>query len=126
MLTSSRACLGFIPPAVLEYRFLKQQVTIDERVISTSVVDESDAFKGIRCPLCAWQPDASSRWSCEPMYSPEPPFKGCGTAWNTFATHGRCPGCSHQWSWTSCLRCHDWSLHEDWYDARENPRRPRH
>jgi hypothetical protein len=50
------------------------------------------------------------------MRSPEPPFKGCGTVWNTFLTKGRCPGCSHQWRWTSCLQCQQWSLHDDWYE----------
>ena len=40
----------------------------------------------------------------------------CGTAWNTFATRGRCPGCAHQWRWTSCLRCDQWSPHGDWYE----------
>ena len=49
--------------------------------------------------------------------TPEPPFDGCGTSWNTFLTRGRCPGCRHQWQWTSCLRCHGWSLHEDWYET---------
>jgi hypothetical protein len=112
----------FITPEILEYQFLKQQVTIDDRVASAPGVDERDAFRGIRCPLCAWQPEPSSRWSCEPMYSPEPPFQGCGTVWNTFVTHGRCPGCSHQWSWTSCLRCQGWSLHLDWYEPEPNPR----
>ena len=50
--------------------------------------------------------------------TPEPPFDFCLTSWNTFATHGRCPGCRHQWIWTSCLRCEEWSLHEDWYERK--------
>lgn len=74
-----------------------------------------DFFAGIRCPVCGWRPGADSRWSCEWSGPPEPPFDSCGTVWNTFATHGRCPGCSHQWLWTSCLRCEQWSPHADWY-----------
>ena len=78
---------------------------------------EEDAFHGVRCPLCTWRPDASSRWCCEPSESPEPFFPGCRTVWNTFSTRGRCPGCDHQWHWTSCLSCSGWSLHEDWYES---------
>jgi hypothetical protein len=77
---------------------------------------EVNVFSGIRCPHCGWQPDASSRWCCHAGDSPEPFFHGCGTIWNTFATRGCCPGCSHQWQWTSCLRCDGWSPHEDWYE----------
>jgi hypothetical protein len=73
-------------------------------------------FGGIRCPLCQWRPESSSRWSCVVWHTPEPFFEGCGTSWNTFTTRGKCPGCSHQWRWTSCLRCDRWSLHEDWYE----------
>ena len=70
----------------------------------------------IRCPLCDWQPSAADVWACESYGTPEPYFGGCGTIWNTFATHGRCPGCAHQWTWTSCPHCAQWSLHEDWYE----------
>jgi hypothetical protein len=77
--------------------------------------DDDEIFERIRCPLCRWQPSASSQWSCYSGDGPEPPFAACGTTWNTFATRGRCPGCAHRWRWTSCLRCHEWSPHEDWY-----------
>jgi hypothetical protein len=79
--------------------------------------DETGAPR-IRCPLCGWQPTASSRWTCECRGTPEPPFACCGAVWNTFATRGRCPGCGHQWIWTSCLRCGGASRHEDWYEKR--------
>lgn len=102
--------------------WLKAPVKIDERLITAIERHESEAFAGIRCPLCAWQPEASSRWCCEAANSPEPVFQGCGTVWNTFTTRGTCPGCSHQWMWTSCLRCDGWSLHEDWYDQGEDRR----
>jgi hypothetical protein len=75
-----------------------------------------EASNRIRCPICRWQPVPSSMWSCLGADGPEP-FQGCGTVWNTFSTRGRCPGCHHQWHWTSCLRCEGWSLHEDWYEA---------
>lgn len=79
-------------------------------------VDDDQEFSGIRCPLCKWHPARTSRWYCDPSMSPEPPFQGCGTNWNTFDTRGRCPGCGHQWHWTSCLQCSGWSLHTDWYE----------
>ena len=81
-------------------------------------LDDDEAFSGIRCPLCEWRPLPSSTWCCDASVAPEPFFEGCGTMWNTFATRGRCPGCAHQWRWTSCLRCHGWSLHDDWYEER--------
>jgi hypothetical protein len=76
---------------------------------------EKTDFSRIRCPQCKWQPHSSSRWCCADCEHPEWFFDGCGTSWNTFATAGRCPQCSHQWRWTSCLKCNGWSLHEDWY-----------
>jgi hypothetical protein len=80
--------------------------------------DVEEAFSRIRCPLCAWQPSPNDRWSCVWVEgSPEPPFPSCGAIWNTFRTRGSCPGCRHQWRWTSCLRCAGWSLHEDWYEV---------
>jgi hypothetical protein len=69
----------------------------------------------IRCPVCFWQPPRSSVWCCLPMGSPEFFAGGCGHAWNTFTTRGRCPGCNHQWRHTTCLRCQVTSRHEDWY-----------
>jgi hypothetical protein len=79
--------------------------------------DDEEAFERIRCPLCNWRPTPSSSWCCWGEGTPEPPFDWCGTSWNTFLTSGLCPGCQHQWQWTSCLRCHSWSLHEDWYEC---------
>lgn len=82
---------------------------------ATEQADEESAFGRIRCPLCQWQPNASSIWHCGDVGHPEYFFDGCGMEWNTFATGGRCPGCGHQWQWTSCLRCEGWSLHHEWY-----------
>jgi len=79
--------------------------------------DDADTPERIRCPLCDWTPGAGSRWSCYAEGTPEPPFPACGATWNTFETRGRCPGCSHQWKWTSCLQCGGFSLHEDWYEC---------
>lgn len=77
--------------------------------------ETTDEFEKIRCPLCKWQPNASSRWYCSDCDYPEFFYGACYTAWNTFETRGRCPGCDHQWRWTSCLACGVFSPHEDWY-----------
>ncbi|MDQ6785238.1 MAG: hypothetical protein M3033_00265 [Acidobacteriota bacterium] len=77
--------------------------------------DEITDFTRIRCPLCEWQPKATSRWFCADAGFPENFFGGCGTGWNTFATGGVCPGCAHRWRWTTCLSCAQWSRHKDWY-----------
>lgn len=72
-------------------------------------------FNRIRCPWCEWKPNASSRWLCSSCEHPENFLAGCGMVWNTFMTRGLCPRCNHQWTWTSCLSCQQWSLHETWY-----------
>jgi hypothetical protein len=100
---------------------LKRSPAPDSIIIQEFGPDDDEWYSGIRCPLCRWQPRAMDTWSCMPLESPEPPFEGCGTVWNTFSTRGRCPGCGHQWRWTSCLRCAQWSLHEDWYEPEESP-----
>jgi len=69
----------------------------------------------IRCPLCAWEPRHSDLWTCWDCPVPEGLAHGCGTSWHTFDTGGRCPGCQHQWTWTTCLACGRWSRHVDWY-----------
>jgi hypothetical protein len=79
---------------------------------------EDNNVSRIRCPLCKWQPKPTHRWFCAPCGYPEYFADGCGTAWNTFNTRGRCPGCGHQWRWTACLRCEGWSLHTDWYEEK--------
>jgi len=70
----------------------------------------------IRCPECSWEPRKSDTWWCDDCDWPEFFKGGCGTTWHTFDTGGVCPGCGHRWQWTSCLRCHNWSLHDDWYE----------
>lgn len=69
----------------------------------------------IRCPQCHWQPSPNQQWVCADCPQPESFVGGCGARWNTFTTHGICPGCGHQWQYTSCPRCRKWSLHNDWY-----------
>ncbi len=87
---------------------------VDEQPVLTEAATD---FAGIRCPLCNWRPSATDRWFCGNHGHPEYFYGGCGTMWNTFTTRGRCPGCAHQWRYTCCLRCHQWSLHESWYSA---------
>jgi hypothetical protein len=82
--------------------------------ISEKQIDVTD-FSRIRCPLCKWQPTKSSRWFCSDSPFPENFFGGCFTSWNTFETRGLCPGCFHEWRWTTCLSCDQDSLHKDWY-----------
>jgi hypothetical protein len=95
---------------------LKQDRAVDPVILDNERLAHDEDFGRIRCPLCAWHPSRSSRWCCDAREAPEPFFEGCGTQWNTFSTRGRCPQCGHQWQWTSCLRCHQWSLHEHWYE----------
>jgi hypothetical protein len=77
----------------------------------------------IRCPSCAWTPGRATKWYCGSCPDPEGLLQGCGTAWNTFDTHGLCPGCRHQWRWTSCHACYQWSPHEEWYEQ-DDDRKP--
>ena len=99
--------------------FLKEDRTPDQIITTDVDLEREDTFPGIRCPLCGWRPRKSSRWSCSCDGTPEPYFESCGTVWNTFSTRGRCPGCHHQWRWTTCLLCHEPSLHLDWYEGNE-------
>jgi len=103
-------------PDRIPVRHLLKGAKLSDDTIVRSLFDERDDMHGIRCPQCHWHPSASSRWSCISRDAPEPAFPGCGTVWNTFATKGRCPGCQHQWQWTSCLRCAEWSPHVEWYE----------
>ena len=106
-------------PFVLPRLFLKDDRASDPITVNVFGPDYDEASGGIRCPLCSWRPSLSSRWSCDCDGTPEPFFEGCGMVWNTFSTQGCCPGCSHQWRWTSCLRCGKSSLHKDWYEERD-------
>jgi hypothetical protein len=96
---------------------LKRGPVFGDRTDTVRRPDDDEDFSRIRCPLCEWRPNRSHTWQCiTGPGNPEGSFIGCGTSWNTFATRGRCPGCAHQWRWTSCLRCSEWSLHVDWYE----------
>jgi len=61
----------------------------------------------IRCPLCAWEYSPGVRWQCAP--------DGCGAAFDTFATGGKCPQCSAQFPVTWCPACHEGTPHKRWY-----------
>ncbi|KQY88934.1 hypothetical protein ASD35_15540 [Pelomonas sp. Root1444] len=66
-------------------------------------------IEGIACPDCNWRPDHLDRWECDPE---------CGALWNTFWTHGICPGCAKHWQETQCLHCGKISPHPKWYKYR--------
>ena len=118
---SDRQIPSWIPerdstPSVM-WQLLKRQTQDDVRIDTADQEKDGDGTFRIRCPLCFWQPSASSRWTCQcGGGTPEPPFDACGTVWNTFDTRGKCPGCAHQWIWTTCLHCQVSSRHEEWYD----------
>jgi len=93
----------------------RSPISRDLIAILTNREDDTAGFRRVRCPLCEWQPNAFSRWTCVDHGHPEYFAGGCGTTWNTFETRGSCPGCEHKWRWTACLQCSGWSPHEDWY-----------
>lgn len=92
--------------------------------IDPELLDETTPRR-IRCPHCRWQPGRRSLWTCMPAGAPEFFAGGCGHSWNTFDTRGRCPGCSHQWLHTMCLRCQRWAPHDDWYEVQGKGGNPR-
>lgn len=106
-----------VEPAAVPRLFLKNHRSGSPTTLDALDADDEETFSGIRCPLCSWRPDASSVWCCDCVDTPEPMFESCGMVWNTFSTRGRCPGCGHEWHWTSCLRCGESSLHEAWYET---------
>jgi len=109
--------LGF--QQFLIFRFLNLFFRKSEDGIETNVFSFDKSLtrrKKIRCPLCSWEPKSSSTWVCRDIGRFSVGSGNCGTQWNTFDTHGLCPGCSFQWIWTACLNCHRLSLHEDWYE----------
>ena len=83
------------------------------RDVTDKIADDRHKGSRIRCPQCQWEPQAHDLWSCAP---------GCGQVWNTFATRGKCPGCSKHWMHTACHRCDVWSVHEAWYELPEDPK----
>ena len=97
-------------------RLLLQDGDVDGPLILPGIInDEQERFARIRCPHCRWRPTSYDQWWCASCPEPEGFYGGCGATWNTFDTGGLCPGCKHQWKWTSCLECEEWSLHMDWY-----------
>lgn len=120
VMSEIKTVLLYTHPVYAPMKFLLLRGTEAADLIIDQVLrsDEAGAgFAAIRCPLCRWQPRASDLWFCGDCDYPEFFYGGCGTEWNTFATRGRCPGCTHRWRWTSCLSCDGWSLHERWYET---------
>ena len=102
--------------------FRGRVVAFDERGYQPYVEDTiADRGQRIRCPACQWQPPRDTRWWCSSMGPPENFSGGCGHSWNTFDTRGLCPGCRHQWRYTTCLSCNVTSPHDDWYDRGRRP-----
>lgn len=109
----------------LVFSLFQKRLETEDEVEEVAAFDEEEGpeFERIRCPACRWRPRASDLWECGDCGHPEYFFGGCGTAWNTFDTRGLCPGCGHQWRWTFCLSCWEWSPHEDWYEKDGEGRR---
>jgi hypothetical protein len=77
---------------------------------TTEIPGQGQRRRRIRCPRCAWEPGRHDLWMCVCLHS-----------WNTFDTRGVCPACGRKWAETQCLRCTQWSPHDDWYeDERES------
>ncbi len=104
----------------IPHLFFRKGLDDEEIIERFEITDVRNETRGIRCPLCKWTPDRTSRWTCWDCEYPEYFYNGCGTEWNTFDTRGVCPTCSHQWMWTSCLSCWGWSKHGDWYEGEKS------
>jgi len=67
----------------------------------------------VSCPKCGWEPSEGDIWVCDV----------CQTRWNTFKTHGKCPGCGKVFIDTACLKskggCGQFSLNAQWYESIE-------
>jgi hypothetical protein len=61
----------------------------------------------VACSGCGTPPAAGWLWQCAP--------DGCGGAFDTFASRGRCPHCSAQFAWTHCLLCRRVFAHQAFY-----------
>ena len=109
--------LGLYRTTLVFLLLLDRQKTTDSTTRQSEKLGTNVDFSRIRCPLCKWQPEPAHRWFCASCTYPEYFDAGCGTCWNTFTTRGRCPGCNHQWRWTACLKCAEWSLHAAWYET---------
>jgi hypothetical protein len=68
----------------------------------------------VSCPFCGWKPQEGDLWVCDE----------CKTKWNTFQTHGKCPGCDKQFIDTQCKKssggCGQVSLNVEWYNSPES------
>ncbi|MDQ3634556.1 MAG: hypothetical protein M3405_08620 [Acidobacteriota bacterium] len=111
---TNRKKFGTALSAKIFFTLLQKNPEVEQIIVEKLKEDGTD-FSSIRCPHCKWQPKASNTWFCSDCDFPEYFYGGCETAWNTFSTHGKCPGCKYQWRWTSCLSCSEWALHADWY-----------
>ena len=100
----------------IAFRLFQERLKPVETSKKATGHEKANEFDRIRCPLCKWRPQTSSRWYCGDCDYPEYFHDGCGTAWNTFKTRGLCPGCSHQWRWPISLICQRRSRHEEWYE----------
>jgi hypothetical protein len=56
------------------------------------------------CPACGTAPPIGSFWTCGK----------CGTAFDTFHSHGACPSCGAQFATTACPACGVLSSLDQW------------
>jgi hypothetical protein len=75
------------------YKFFQERLKPAETTKKTQDSEKANEFDRIRCPFCKWSPKPSSHRYCGDCGYAEYFFDGCGTAWNTFTSRGRCTGC---------------------------------
>ena len=113
----SDAAVDLRHEALKRYGDHQQEDIVQE---AEETVTESHLPPRIRCPKCGWEADGQAHWTCTRRMDDG---SMCETTWNTFETHGVCPGCHWEWRDTACPRCFKWSPHEDWYEkSSESPR----
>lgn len=67
-------------------------------------LDRAPRHEGFACPACRAAPPQGALWKCN----------RCGTAFDTFLTHAKCPKCGAQFDLTRCVNCGQLNPIEAW------------